>query len=81
VQAASYPNGATDLYRLAEAMLQRQKFDDAIAVLEMNATIFPRDVLSLNTLGRSVSEDSHFFEAAEWSAILGSQSKPKLVSR
>jgi hypothetical protein len=34
-------------------MLQRQKFHDAIPVLEMNAKIFPRDVLSLNTLAEA----------------------------
>jgi hypothetical protein len=48
-----YPNGARDLNRFAEAMLQRQKFDDAIAVLEMGSTIFPRDVLLLNTLANA----------------------------
>jgi hypothetical protein len=48
--SAAYPNGATDLYRLAQAMLARQKTNDAIAVLELNAKLFPGDVLSLNTL-------------------------------
>jgi hypothetical protein len=34
-------------------MLERRKVDDAIAVLELNAKIFPRDVLSLNTLAEA----------------------------
>jgi hypothetical protein len=51
--STSYPGGAKDLYRLAEAMSQRQKFDDAIAVLEMNSKIFPRDTLSLNALAEA----------------------------
>ncbi len=48
--SASYIEGATDLYRLAQAMMKRRKFDDAIAVLEMNAKLFPLDRLSLKTL-------------------------------
>ena len=50
---ALYPGGAMDLYRLADGMLKRQKVDDAIAVLEMNAKTFPRDALSLNTLAEA----------------------------
>lgn len=46
----SYNGGAEDLYRLAQAMMKRRKFDDAIAVLEMNSKLFPRDLLSLRTL-------------------------------
>jgi hypothetical protein len=45
-----YTGGAEDLYRLAQAMMKRRKFDDAIAVLEMNAKLFPGDLLSLRTL-------------------------------
>jgi tetratricopeptide (TPR) repeat protein len=45
-----YSGGAEDLYRLAQAMMKRRKFDDAIAVLELNARLFPRDLLSLRTL-------------------------------
>jgi hypothetical protein len=48
--SAAYSEGPTDLYRLAQAMMKLRKFDDAIAVLEMNAKIFPRDRLSLKTL-------------------------------
>ncbi len=51
--SASYPNGVMDLYRLADALLKRHKVDDAIAVLELNAKIFPRDALSLNTLAEA----------------------------
>jgi hypothetical protein len=51
--SALYPDGARDLNRLAEAMLQRQKFDDAIAVLELDSKIFPRDTLLLNTLAKA----------------------------
>jgi hypothetical protein len=51
--SASYAGGVSDLYRLAQAMMKRRKFDDAIAILELNAKIFPRDVLSLNTLAEA----------------------------
>ena len=50
---ALYPDGARDLNRLAEAMVQRQKFDDAIAVLELGSKIFPSDVRLLNTLANA----------------------------
>jgi hypothetical protein len=50
VSSDLYSGGAEDLYRLAQAMMKRRKFDDAIAVLELNARLFPRDLLSLRTL-------------------------------
>ena len=36
-----------------KAMVQRQKFDDAIAVLELGSKIFPSDVPLLNTLANA----------------------------
>jgi hypothetical protein len=64
--STSYPGGAKDLYRLAEAMSQRQKFDDAIAVLEMNSKIFPRDTLSLNALAEAYAAKSDVL--ASWNS-------------
>src|SRR5215831_8939182 len=40
-----YEGGASDLYRLAQAMLKRHNCEDAIGVLEFSARIFRRDVL------------------------------------
>jgi len=51
--AGLYPEGAQELYRFAQAVMKRGKFDDAIAILELNARIFPRDVLSLKALAEA----------------------------
>jgi len=45
-----YSGGATDLLKLAEAILVRGKRDDAIAILERNLRVFPGDVPSEKAL-------------------------------
>ena len=61
--SAGYSDGATDLYRLGQILLKRRKFDDAIAILELNTTLFPRDVLSLNSLAEAYSAKGYAFDA------------------
>lgn len=61
-----YEGGPTDLYRLAQSMLKRHKFDDAVAVLELNTKLFPRDVLSLDTLAQAYAGKGDV--AASWTS-------------
>ena len=65
-KSGDYEGGPTDLYRLAQSMLKRHKFEDAVAVLELNAKIFPHDVLSLNTLAQAYAGKGDV--AASWTS-------------
>ena len=61
--SAGYSDGATDLYRLGQILLKHRKFDDAITILELNTTLFPRDVPSLNSLAEAYSAKGYAFDA------------------
>src|SRR5258706_6364837 len=50
-ESAAYPD-ATDLYRLAQAMLKRRQFDGAITILELKAKTFI-ETCSFNTLAQA----------------------------
>jgi hypothetical protein len=61
--SSGYSGGATDLYRLGQTLLKRRKFDDAISILELNTTLFPRDVPSLNSLAEAYTAKGYAFDA------------------
>ena len=61
--SSGYSDGATDLYRIGQTLLKRRKFDDAIAILELNTRLFPRDVLSHNSLAEAYSAKGYAFDA------------------
>jgi hypothetical protein len=63
VTSTGYSGGATDLYSFGQTLLKRRQFDDAIAVLELNTRLFPRDVPSHNSLADAYMAKGYVVDA------------------